>query len=362
MNSRERLPSFSVSRKLPGTLVEQVYEGLSADIRSGHYAAGGNLPSTRELAEMLGVSRIVTRGAVARLAAAGYVNPRVGSGCIVTGGSEKRWRGKVLAILPGNHGNYFANVMFNVLQQRLASAGYVFNSVAVPESKREVYELSRLDIELCRRYDLVLTVYHKDPIVDYLEGRGIPYISLMANPGTVKNALGAVFVDYNGLVDKLAEVCHERGVRSVVQVSWLKGMADASKPLRKAGIKVKTVMLKVDDYAQGITHGIEAAGFKDFMKRDLSTCDLVFFSDDNLARGALLAMTSRGIRAPEDIKVVSWSNFGTAPVYIRELTRMELNPVAGGEQVAEMVLKYLRTGSWESDVVLSPDWIDGETI
>ncbi|MGN0855189.1 MAG: GntR family transcriptional regulator [Kiritimatiellia bacterium] len=343
-------------------MVEQVYGGLCADIRSGHYAAGANLPSTRELAEMLGVSRIVTRAAVARLAEAGFVNPRVGSGCIVTGENEKRWRGKVLAILPGNHGNYFANVMFNVLQERLSSAGYIFNSVAVPELKRDVYELSRIDIELCRHYNLVMTVYNKDPIVDYLEVRGIPYISLMANPGTVKNALGAVIVDYNGLVDRPSAACRERGVRSVLQVAWPKGMADATKPLRQAGIKVKTVLLKVNDYTQGLTHGIEVAGFKDFLARDLSSYDLVFFNDDNLARGALLSMTSRGICAPRDIKVVSWSNFGMAPVYLKELTRMELNPIAGGEKIAEMVLKHLQTGRCENNVVLTPEWIAGETI
>ena len=352
---------FAVSRKMPATLVDQVYEGLCADIRSGHYSVDSTLPSTRELAEMLGVSRLVTRAAVARLAEDGLVNPRVGSGCIVTGEAEKRWRGTVLAILPGNHGNYFANVMLGALQERLSSEGYIVSSFALPERKREGYDFSRLDIELCHRYDLVLSIYNKDPIVDYLELRGVPYVSVMANPGTVKNARGAVIVDYNGLVDKLAEVCREKGVRSVLQVSWHKDMADASKPIRKAGIKITTVLLKVD-YTQGLSHGIEAAGFRDLMVRDLTPYDLVFFADDNLACGGLLAMTNRGIRAPEDIKVVSWANFGQAPVYLRDLTRMELNPITGGEKVAEAVMKYLKTQVWEKDVALTPTWIDGETI
>ena len=111
-----------------------------------------------------------------------------------------------------------------------------------------------------------------------------------------------------------------------------------------------------------LTHGIEAAGFRDFMARDLTPYDLVFFADDNLARGGLLAMTNRGLRAPEDIKVVSWANFGQAPVYLRDLTRMELNPITGGEKVAEAVIKYLKTQVWERDVTLTPTWIDGETI
>lgn len=346
---------------MPATLVEQVYEGLCSDIRSGHYSAGSTIPSTRELAERLGVSRLVTRTAVARLAEDGLVNPRVGSGCIVTGEAEKRWRGTVLAILPGNHGNYFANVMLGALQERLSSEGYIFSTFALPELTRECYDFSRLDIKLCHRYDLVLSVYDKDEIVNYLEARGIPYVSLMATPGAVKNARGVVNVDYNALVDKLAEVCREKGVRSVLQVSWLKDMADASKPLRKDGIKVKTVLLKVD-YSKGVSHGIEAAGFRALLTHDLTPYDLVFFTDDHLSRGGLLAMTNRGLRAPEDIKVVSWANFGQAPVYLRDLTRMELNPITGGEKVAEAVIKYLKTQVWERDVTLTPTWIDGETI
>jgi DNA-binding transcriptional MocR family regulator len=40
-------------------LVRQVYKGLRKAILSGAFPAGGRLPSTRDLAEQLGVSRTV---------------------------------------------------------------------------------------------------------------------------------------------------------------------------------------------------------------------------------------------------------------------------------------------------------------
>ena len=47
--------------------MEQVVDGLRQCILSGFYKAGDILPTTRDLAEMLGVSRIVTRAAVREL-------------------------------------------------------------------------------------------------------------------------------------------------------------------------------------------------------------------------------------------------------------------------------------------------------
>ena len=74
-----RLP-FAVSRSKRATLVEQVADGLRTCILSGVYRPGDVLPTTRGLAEELGVSRIVTRAAVRRLAADGLVNPKPRSG------------------------------------------------------------------------------------------------------------------------------------------------------------------------------------------------------------------------------------------------------------------------------------------
>jgi GntR family transcriptional regulator/MocR family aminotransferase len=67
-------------------LFSQVYAGLRQSILSGALKAGGRLPSTRELAEQLGVSRTVVLLAYDQLLAEGFAEGRGGSGTFVPEG------------------------------------------------------------------------------------------------------------------------------------------------------------------------------------------------------------------------------------------------------------------------------------
>ena len=66
-----------------GPLFRQVYDGLRDAILSGAYSPGARLPSTRELAEQLGLSRTVVLMAFDQLLAEGYVTGKGGSGTFV---------------------------------------------------------------------------------------------------------------------------------------------------------------------------------------------------------------------------------------------------------------------------------------
>jgi len=67
-------------------LFRQVYAGLRQSILSGAFPAGERLPSTRDLAEQLGVSRTVVLLAYDQLLAEGFVEGRSGSGTFVSEG------------------------------------------------------------------------------------------------------------------------------------------------------------------------------------------------------------------------------------------------------------------------------------
>src|SRR5262245_66160929 len=71
-----------------GPLFRQVYIGLRDSILSGTLASGEQLPSTRHLAEQLGVSRTVVLLAYEHLLAEGFVEGRHGSGTYVSQGLE----------------------------------------------------------------------------------------------------------------------------------------------------------------------------------------------------------------------------------------------------------------------------------
>ncbi|MGQ4598792.1 GntR family transcriptional regulator [Nocardia sp. R6R-6] len=73
-----------------------VFEQIAADVLSGDLAPGATLPSERQLAQALGVSRPAVREALQRLAAAGLVSVRQGDATTVL---DYR-RGAGLEILP----------------------------------------------------------------------------------------------------------------------------------------------------------------------------------------------------------------------------------------------------------------------
>ncbi|MGH2530716.1 MAG: PLP-dependent aminotransferase family protein [Thermomicrobiales bacterium] len=83
-------------------LYEQVTEALAAAIASGELASGARLPSERDLAASLGISRTTAVNAYRELAARGLVRGHVGRGTFVCAGNGPEpagapfaWRGKV---------------------------------------------------------------------------------------------------------------------------------------------------------------------------------------------------------------------------------------------------------------------------
>jgi DNA-binding FadR family transcriptional regulator len=70
----------------PKRLYEQIAEQIEGLIRGGAFLEGGRLPSERELAEQLGVSRPSIREALIALEAANLIETRVGDGTYVRNG------------------------------------------------------------------------------------------------------------------------------------------------------------------------------------------------------------------------------------------------------------------------------------
>jgi GntR family transcriptional regulator/MocR family aminotransferase len=70
---------ITVSRDRPGTLTSQIETQLRAAIRDGTLRPGTRIPSTRALAEQVGVSRRIAVEAYAQLGAEGYLDLRQGS-------------------------------------------------------------------------------------------------------------------------------------------------------------------------------------------------------------------------------------------------------------------------------------------
>ncbi len=355
---------FSIDRNDGRTLLAQVLDGLREAIVGGYYRPGDVLPSYRELAPLLGVSEIVTRTALRRLAEEGLATQRPRLGTVVRDRAVKQWRGHVVLVGPEGDDNYLQAILAGTLRDRLMDEGYLFTEVCVRRTADGKFDFSHLEAVLSRSVDFVLSIYARPEIIRRLSQIHRPHAVFGEVTENPPNAVGFTRLDYSMAVEDFADECARLGVREVVEVNWFPTMCDLS-PLESRGIRVKRMKLAVD--ATGDRLGaVRRAGMTAFAKiaaeNRLSPEAVYFFGDDYLASGALAALSFAGLRAPDHFRFATWSNRGSEPAYPRELARMVMDPAGAGAAVADAVLAYLKTGVYPSGVVVGPTWISGETM
>ena len=363
MNIGNDIP-FSINRNDSRSLVDQVADGLRHGIVSGRWRVGDEIPSTRELAPTLGVSRIVTKAALSRLAAEGYVLARHGLKPVVCNRGEKQWRGHVLFISPEGDVNYGGTVLACVLGKRLSEANYLFTQVRIPYTTPESYDFARLDAALAQSADLVVATSYPQ-FYSRLARRKVPYAIFGEFGRLPVSAVGGTRLDHNMAMSDFASACMAEGVREIVQLSPHPALADATAALRAVGVRVRKVAVDVDE-SQGVLIGVKRAGMETFRlllaEGRLRRGSACYISDDYLAEGALMALASAGLRAPDDIRIVTFANKRLGPIYLRDLTRMEYDANHAGEVLADAVLEYLKTGKYPENSFVGPVWVDGETF
>ena len=356
---------FSVNRNDARSLVDQVADGMRQAIVSGHWHIGDELPSTRELVPLLGVSHIVTRAALARLSAEGYVLARTGLKPVVRDPGAKQWLGHVVLVGADEDDNYLQSILSGIVRDRLMEAGYLLTRASVHTAPNGKPDFTHLDVALARSVDLVVVLYGNGETIRHLARRKVPFAMLWETPRCPAGAVGFTHLDYNLAAWDFATECVRLGVREVVEAYWTNKMCDVADECRKAGVKVTRMKIPVD-FSEGHLVAVKRAGLDSFARlasRGRLKRDAVYFiADDYLASGALLALAAAGVAIPEDVRVAVWSNVGLGPVFTKDLSRMQLDPEKAGATVAAATLDYLKTGRYPSGSVVGPRWISGETM
>ena len=357
---------FSVNRNDARSLLDQVADGLRTAIVGGFYKPGEELPSSRELCPMLGVSRIVTSAALERLVAEGYILTRRGLRPAVRDRAARQWLGHVVFVCPERDTGPFQMTMAEALRTRLNREGYLFTRATVEGdgAKGGKYDVSLLDAALSRTVDLAIVLYDRPAIFRHLAKKGIPYAVIANLPAPPSGSVGLVRSDYDAAIPDFVAACAAAGVRRVVNFRLSGIMCDVAPALRKVGIAVTTVSVK-PVAEKGWFIASEQAGLDGVLRfanaHRFEKGDLVFFNSDHMAHGGMLALSSLGLSAPRDIRLATWANAGLGPVYLRELSRMEMDPVQAGETAACAALACLRGGTFPA-ASFGPVWKSGATM
>ena len=363
--AKKKAVPFTVNRNDSRPLVDQVADGLREAVDSGFYRPGDKVPSYISLAEALGVSQIVTKAALRRVVEEGLVVSRPGSGSTVCDRNMRHWKGRVVVVFPEGDDNYMQTILAGTLRDRLAEAGWLFSQVCVRRAAGGRYDFSNLKVELSRPIDLVVAVYVRRPIFAWLSRQRVPFAVYAEVTKPPAGSVGFTTLDYNGAAGVFAADCRRCGVTEAIEMYWDRMMCDISPEFTKVGIRVKKVQVAVNR-SSGRIVDVQRAGMDVFCRLidsgRVNRRAVYFFADDYLAAGALAAISYAGLKAPDDVRVATWANCGLGPVYPRELSRMEIDPVQAGKTVADAVITYLNTGVYPSGDVISPTWMPGETL
>ena len=353
---------FGVDRNLGIDLVEQIVGGVSLAVGSGALAHGASLPGIRRLAKELSVSEIVVRRAVKELCRKGVLQARTRVGLTVCGDGRRSWRGVVAGIRPAHDvGMYYANVLESTIASVLMQNGWLFARMEWAEPSggtgADVTGLLR-----CLSPALTVALFASTVLVGALEKSGLPFVQVWTGKRS-RQAHMSVCPRADTALSKLATTFAAHGVRKVISVYQSVNGIDCCTALKDAGFSVRKMHVRpLDGYVQ--PESVQRAALETFdsmLSKGPLAADAVVFNDDYLTAGALTAFERHGVRVPEDIRLATTSNRGLGPVYYRKLTRLEVDPVRHGQEIADTLLKMLDGGEYVPEMYIDATFEKGDT-
>jgi DNA-binding LacI/PurR family transcriptional regulator len=357
---------FHIYRNSRESLTDQIVNGFKRSVASGDFKRGEILPPARDIAKSLGVSFTVMRSALARLTAEGVVNPRRHVGTEIVGTGVPLYQGRVLMVIPDGDDCFYQNILVGRLRRQISDAGYLFVQEVVRRDSDGRFDFAHLDFTLSQGVDLAIQMFDRPVITRHLASQKVPWFLIGDGPDAPEGAAGLIHVDRCAVAGKFADHCRKAKVKSVLQVGVIPHDADALGALGERGVKAEEWLLHDGGAFQRIDE-VQRCALEAFEKRIASEDrkwlpDVIFFKDDFVAAGAMTALLRNGIRIPEDVRVATWANKGLGPVYHRSFTRMEMDPLAHGEKIADWIIRYLKCGKPPKNMVVAPVYIRGETL
>ncbi len=353
---------IEVDRSSALSLADQVYRGLRERIFAGRVKIGAAVPSLRALADGLGVSVKVTKAAYGRLVRDGWLRAEPRRGYVAVTPEIPRCRARILLVLP-NEG-FFSDYVAHRLQERCEKAGIQVSRALVADPEEVPVSL---DIALSDRFDMAVSFHFKRRVIEALDESGVPFVLATGEcdaASRFRNCAGRLHVadDVSG---EVAAFCARRGVRTAELVDFHAVKRPYAAAFRRAGIAVRERTIPCADgtlWYEDIPRGVMRAFLRRLKSRRPALPDLFFFLDDYVAKGALMALAASGVRIPEDVKALTLANRGNGPVYVRELARVELDPLARGDVIADFVISRLKGCDAAPPQLPPPVFIAGETL
>ena len=353
-----------------GRLAERLAESVESAARRGEIRPGERLPTVAQWADALEVSEFVPRRAMEMLSKRGVLDVRRHVGASVS------WRyaqqRKKVIYLSVDRGDIWARNVFSFrLGYELRKAGYSYERViiaargSIGRHSAQNFSMAPLEDALKGGVAFAWVSCSSAWVTDPLREAGVPFTVSDSGCDSYPGAVDVFRTDGAKLVGALVARLKAAHVSTVALVGPGPEITDHfSSHLYAAGVGCSKMKLDLGgrprSYAQWQRQAMKT--FDELLSGGRKWLpDALFFSDDGIAAGALLAMSRHGVEAPRDVKVVTLSNKGQGPVYFRRLARFENDPERNAVNVARYIVAQLN-GRSPRPPDLSRRFVVGETL
>ena len=361
---------FQIDRLQTKSLTKQICDGYRAAIAEGRLKGGEHFPTCREICDGFGVSMIVSSAVVKQLGREGLIRSRPHLGSFVVPRESTAWRESVLFVNAGGTVSAYAGTLSAALREKLVQSGFLFSSIDMPSRFIEDADVARLSAALAACPKLAVLLHARPEVIAAVEKAGVDYVVLddSAKPAAANASRlcrGTVSADYGEAIAAFVGHCKAAGIKRVLEIGFERGYASAVSSLKRAGICATTLKVKETPEFRHYGH-VQRAGLaaaEQLLSEGKSALpDLVYFTDDYLASGALISFARRGVRFPRDVRFVSLSTKGFEPVWWQNVTRIEWDWFKQGEALAKRVVELLEGRTASADSAISPEYITGDTF
>jgi DNA-binding LacI/PurR family transcriptional regulator len=200
-----------------------------------------------------------------------------------------------------------------------------------------------------------------EEFVEEARMKGIPMVAISRR---IHSDVPAVVTDEKGGIEKVMEYLLEQGHRRIgiiegnpdLEATMLRheGFCQAA---NRWGLDAKSIPIEYGNYRHN--SGKLAAGRLIDANKDL-TAILCF--NDEMAMGAISAVTGRGLKVPEDISITGFDNFDISGYADIRLTTVERNSIQIATEGARMLLAYMEEGKFPEDVWLENRLVIRKTV
>ena len=361
---------FQVDHKLNVDIPTQVTEGLREAILTGYYKPGDVLPRIREFTRGLHVSLRALLPAYRTLKKEGLISPRSRLGTVVVGPKADVFRGRVVIVNQGDTPAYFDAVVGEALTRRLNAAGYVVVSVsAIPlgrrrdDAEKERFDVRQLNAALRQKTSLAVIMGTVPPLERAVAATGTPYFVIGgAKPGT-PGCVGCMPINIESALPGVLGRLRERKVLSLVQMGIRKMDLMSSDALRATCDSYEELVGWPRHVERVSLDAIVRAAYDLFRARYRTKADLpdaFLFVDDYLARGALMALLTAGIRTGRDVLAITLANKGNLPLHPDPIDIILCDPARDADAIADALVAYLGTGAAPGTITLENTFVAGE--